>query len=469
MSGANASLQWSVDIKPDLRSLVYHPSQLQCHVIPVRVHLYAKALTGVLRSLGGTRYRIELLPGARLHGQGALSKIGVSFVQHMGRHAAAVWFALESFDLDQGHFVIEAERPQPLFLESRSPVPFQPLAAVARSPVFFSRSFELTVTRLTPLYGEFCVLNNETLLPIGIDLELNLLSQWTNNIQVGIQILGLYTQDGYRSYYFRTLDRRSDQAIASFLLCRSEHFAFDNLPRWLRNDKRVAALIRTEIVSTPKRLQQALLCRLLANQHYGRLDKTESPESLWDRYDPYAIHVIASIGNKGVGAARVVLNEGHRDRCEIEQATPLPEWLWTAGFVEISRVAIRPEYAGRWVMLSLLRELGRIILNLGYRYIMLDAIEVLVPLYTRLGARCLPITKQHPYSGETVHIMYFDIGASLASFDSKLLYWLFVFSPTIRHTIRTENMGAFVRHFKLSPLRLWLKKGLAHATKKILA
>lgn len=185
---------------------------------------------------------------------------------------------------------------------------------------------------------------------------------------------------------------------------------------------------------------QVLECRLAANRHYGRLGHVESAWSLWDEYDPCSIHVAAWLGRKCVGSGRVVINEGRRERCEIEGAIPLPKWLWDTGFVEISRVAIWPGYSGHRVMMALLRELGRITLHLRSRYIALDAIEVLVPIYRRLGARCRPIHKRHPYSGEQVRIMYFDVGRLLAGLDRGLLHWLYVFGPAIEHSIPLQNL-----------------------------
>lgn len=461
MSATNALLRWDATLPPAFEPVLAVLPTLQCHAIPVRVHLGEQVRDGMLRALAGTRYAIELAQAlAERH-----ARIGLSFAQRLGGGDVVLWLAVASSEPGGRCLEIEAEQAPPSFLAHDAAGPALP--ATARSPVFFNRDHELTVTRLHPLYGEFAVVNSDTVLPPGIDVELAIPCLWAGPVRVRAQVIALYRRHGNLVYGFRTLDSASQAAIARLLLCRAEGYSFDSLPPALRRRHVIGPLIRVAVLASRSGLEQALDCRLTANQQYGRLHSVETAASLWDEYDPYAIHVAATIGGKTVGAGRIVINEGHRDRCEIEGGSPLPEWLWRQGFVEVSRIAVRPGYAGRWVMLALLREVGRVTLSMGHRYIVLDAIEVLMPVYQRLGARCLPMTKRHPYSGEKVYIMYFDVGASLAAFGSRLAHWLAVFGPAVAHTILRQNMAEYGRRYRVGAWRLWLKKGLAHAGKRI--
>ncbi|WP_248798063.1 hypothetical protein [Pseudomonas sp. MWU13-2105] len=450
-------------LSPLIRGVVFG----QSHRIPVRVHLDGMSVPATLLALDERRAMLELLPGTYVQGTGEVS-IGLTYGQCLHRPAVPVWRTASWVSTATTSLTVNLLGERPDCLSRQVEHADRVLSASATSPVFFNRRLTVQVGQLSPLAGELRVLGDDPGVMPGMDLELHFNCRWSGACRVRVQVLELYEWQGRRTCYFRVLDLASSQAVALMLLCHREAFTFDSLPAALRKSRAVDRLISVSIVETPRRLEEVLACRLAANRHYGRLGKVEDAQSLWDDFDPFSIQVSARLGRKCVGAGRVVINEGHRQRCEIEVSTPLPSWLWEGGFVEMSRVAIKPEYSGHRVMLALLRELGRITLFLRCRYIVLDAIELLVPIYTRLGARCLPISKQHPYSGERVRIMYFDVGQLLSSVDRGLPHWLYVFGPTIEHSISSQSVRDVAATLRVSATRLHVKRSLASALKKIL-
>lgn len=448
-------------LSPPIRGLAFG----QSHRIPIRVHVAGVSTPATLLALDDTRGLVELAHGACPNGSGEVL-ISISYVQSLHRPAIPVWLKAFWDTTTPYRLIVDLLGCRPCFLPLIAARGDRAILASALSPVFFNRRFEVQVGQLSPQSGELQVLQQDPGVIPGIDLELQINCSWSGPCTVRVQVLSVYEWQGRRTCHFRVMDQASSKALALVLLCQREDFAFDNLPVDFRKSSAVDRLISVSIVEDSKQLQEVLECRLAANRHYGRLGEVDNAQSLWDDFDPFSIHVSARLGLKCVGAGRVVINEGHHERCEIEASTPLPRWLWDSGFVEMSRVAIKPEYSGHRVMLALLRELGRITLYLRCRYIVLDAIELLVPIYTSLGARCLPISKKHPYSGELVHIMYFDVGQLLASVNLGLPHWLYVFGSTIEHSIHPQSVRDVAATFEVSPARLRLKRSLASAFRK---
>lgn len=453
------------------RASVFSRSALSCelapgqaHRIPVQVSWAGVRMPGMLEMLDQEHGRVDLQQGTFLKD---CHEVAISYLQTLHRPALPVSLQIVDVDPSRTRLTVRLLSPRPDYLPASTPWQAPTLNASASSPALFRRRFGIELGHLNPYCGEFRAIPHDPGLLPGIDLELTLECSWSGACRVRVQVTGIHQQDDQLSCSFRVLDQASSQALALLLLCQREHFSFDCLPAALRKSKAIERLLAVNIVKANDPMLQVLECRLAANRHYGRLGDVESAWSLWDEFDPYAIHVAASLGSKCVGSGRVVVNDGHRERCEIEVATPLPQWLWDAGFVEMSRVAIRPEYSGHRVMLALLRELGRITLHLRSRYIVLDAIEVLVPIYMKLGARCLPIHKKHPYSGERVQIMYFDVGQLLVSLDRGLLHWLYVFGPTIEHSITPHNLPQVARIFQVPALHLRLKRRGARVFRKL--
>ncbi|MEE1886605.1 GNAT family N-acetyltransferase [Pseudomonas carassii] len=448
-----------------LSSLIQDLVPGQAHRIPVQVWYAGARMPALLEMLDQHHCLVDLQQNTFPEDHHLLT---ISYRQTL--HHPALPVSLQVVGVARGRTRLTASllSPRPDYLPADAHWQAPLLSASASSPVLFRRCFGVELGHLDPYCGEFRALPHDPGLLPGIDLELTLECRWSGTCRVRVQVTGVHLSDDQRSYSFRVLDPASSQALALLLLCQRERFSFDCLPAALRKSTAIDRLLAVNIVNANDLMHEVLACRLAANRHYGRLGDVESAWSLWDEFDPYSIHVAASLGSKCVGSGRVVVNDGHRGRCEIEVATPLPQWLWDAGFVEMSRVAIHPEYAGHRVMLALLRELGRITLHLRSRYIVLDAIEVLVPIYVKLGARCLPIHKQHPYSGERVRIMYFDVGQLLASLDRGLLHWLYVFGPTIEHSITPYNLPQVARTFQVRALHLRLKRGIASVFGKFL-
>lgn len=466
MSANTASLLPGDELGATLSPLIQGVAQGQCHRIPVQVRFEGHSVQAMLAVQGEAHCVLELPAGVYSFSPEPVT-VALYFQQCL--HRPVVPVKMQGRWSSNGRPCLELVNSgsRPAHLDECERVEAL-LRASARSPVLFNRRLTVQLHYLSPLKGVFAVLDQDIVIVPGMDLELQFNCPWSGQAIVRVQVLGRFEELGSFLCHFRVLDKPSSTAVALMLLCQRRHFTFDSLPASLRKCPAVDRLINVAIIEGAHALDEVLACRLAANRHYGRLEDVQDPRALWDEWDAYAIQVCARLGNKCVGAGRVVVNSSHRDRCEIEMSTPLPGWLWAAGFVEMSRVAILPEYAGHRVMLALLRELGRITLHLQSRYIVLDAIEILVPIYTRLGAQCLPITKKHPYSGETVRVMYFDVGHLLSSLNWHLPHWLYVFGPAIEHSVHRQQITQLAAQFRVSSMRMRVKREIARALKKLM-
>ncbi|MBD9467324.1 hypothetical protein [Pseudomonas sp. Pdm06] len=449
-------------LSPSVRGV----AQGQCHRIPVHARFEGHSVPATLAVRDEAHCVLEV-PAGLYSANPEPFTVALCFQQCLHRPQVPVNMQGRWSGNDRPCLELVSCGSRPAYLNERDRADAS-LRAAARSPILFNRRLTVQLHYLSPLNGAFEVLDRDVVIVPGMDLELQFNCPWSGLAMVRVQVLGRFEDQGRFLCHFRVLDNPSSTAVALMLLCQRRHFSFDSLPVALRKSPAIDRLIHVAIIEGTGAMDDLLTCRLAANRHYGRLEDVQDPRVLWDEWDPYAIQVCARLGNKCVGAGRVVVNSGYRERCEIEMSTPLPQWLWAGGFVEMSRVAILPEYAGHHVMLALLRELGRITLHLQSRYIVLDAIDILVPIYTRLGAQCLPISKKHPYSGETVRVMYFDVGRLLSRLDWHLPQWLFVFGPTIGHSVHRQHISQLAAQFRVSATGIRVKRGIARALKKLM-
>ncbi|MFD0387183.1 hypothetical protein ACFQ4K_04025 [Tistrella bauzanensis] len=150
---------------------------------------------------------------------------------------------------------------------------------------------------------------------------------------------------------------------------------------------------------------------------------------------------LAILGDKPIATARLVLNDGDRSRSELQAQVPVPDQFWEGGFVEISRLVVHPDFRGNRIRYDLFREVERLSLSLGARYMLFDAIPKLAPLYEAVGGRRLPLTKKHPDSDETVQVMYVDMRRILGRLNRFSAVWLAGFGSTLGRHLAIEGRG----------------------------
>jgi GNAT superfamily N-acetyltransferase len=258
------------------------------------------------------------------------------------------------------------------------------------------------------------------------------------------------TPDG--AFTFRILGGRSSERAALVMLVWCPGFSLQQARLLGIRVRGVDALLEARVVETEAMLTQAREVRRRGNQTYlGALNSVRDTSLLADNLDPYSVIIVCTLGDKAVGTGRVVINGGDRSRSECERERPagIPPWLWEGGFVEASRFAVCPEYRTSGIMTKLLREVGRISLRTRARYIVLECIDKLIPMYQRVGAESLDLARAHPYGKDRLTLMYVDLQKSLTRIGNVLGSWLFVFAPVVDWARREGELRYLEEGMKL--------------------
>ena len=232
----------------------------------------------------------------------------------------------------------------------------------------------------------------------------------------------------------RMADPASVDRAAVLATCTAPGFGIHALwtyglkPRGLMRHLRVVPVAGLADMATVYRLRRD------ANQFYGRRPDAHDPEAWADPLDACSILFLGLLGDKPIATARLVVNGGDRSRSELQALVPVPEEFWEGGFVEVSRLVVHPDFRGNRIRLDMFREVERLALGLGVRYLLFDAIPKLAPLYEAVGGRRLPLTKKHQDSDEIEQVMYVDMRAILARVNRFSAVWLAGFGGTLgRH------------------------------------
>ncbi|MBT2401568.1 GNAT family N-acetyltransferase [Streptomyces sp. ISL-100] len=392
------------------------------------------------------------------------ARLGLAFRAdevRFARQKAAPLFTTD-YAVDRSARVIEARFALDQAVGGQHLLP-EPIAASVRSGTLFRRPRRVSVTRLSPYHGEFVADDSGRCLSPGMVVVIDLWLPWSGELRLHAQVTACQDAFGGGRFAFRIVNEGSVKRAAVVLAGTVEGFGFAALKAVGVPPGQVTKYLTVRTVSDPTAFQQALRVRLAGNRDFGRLAGVRDGSVVADHLDAHSVTFVCCLGDKPLGTGRLVVNGGDRALSEIETQTQgLPEKVWAGGFVEVSRLAIHPDYRGAGVIVALFREVARLAFNLDCRYLILDAIGKLVPIYERIGAKRLPIVKTHPYSKETVRVLAIDIGKQLSRIDRRLISWQYVFGPVLKHHMRTSSPRSLSRLVRgLGNIPFWIKRLLS--------
>ncbi|CDM60012.1 MULTISPECIES: GNAT family N-acetyltransferase [Rhizobium] len=310
------------------------------------------------------------------------------------------------------------------------------VSTVVRAPCLFRRVAEADLAAVSPFELVLRLIEPDGFLVPSAVISLEVHRPWGGRFNIRGRVVHRAELDGGSQLVIRP-ERVPDKAAAGWLaVCESDTFGIRQLRMNGLSARGAGRFLRISRCSTVADWHNVVRLRRIANQFFGRHQEADD-DTIWtDELDDNSLSLLVWLGRNPVGTGRLVFNGGDRRLSEIEASSPLPDWVWAERFLEVSRVAIDADHRSAGVMIAIFQEVGRIALETNCRYLVLDAIEKLVPIYEKVGAVHLPNTKKHPFSDETVHVMVIDIRRSLTSIDRRLLYWLAVFGPALRSHLR---------------------------------
>jgi hypothetical protein len=298
------------------------------------------------------------------------------------------------------------------------PVP-ENLAVSITGPSIFGRTFAGQLEGLSPYEVLASVDDPEHLLYPSAIVELEAYRPWQAVFRLNGQVVALERGERLTKAYIRLVDQRSVEAAGLLAACECPEFGAHTMWAYGLRLSALKKAIRVEPVVTAEKMALALELRRDANRFYGR---RIAANNLWlwsDELDETSLIILILLGNKPVGTVRLVVNGEDQNKSRIEHVIELPDFIRAGMFVEVSKLAIHPDFRGTGIRLPLFAEVARLALLLDCRYVVFEAIEKLVPIFEKIGAIRLDLTKSPEGSDEIAHVMYFDLNRSAPSSKKK--------------------------------------------------
>ncbi|WP_372095530.1 GNAT family N-acetyltransferase [Tistrella mobilis] len=350
------------------------------------------------------------------------------------RRLGPLRMAVASVDAGRGVVRLTAALSGPV--AERLPRPAEPLPAMLDGRSLNRRRLPACITAIGPYEAVAEVTGPAALLVPGTVMTLTVPRPWATPFRLLGRIIAVEAGagDAGARIVLRMADPASVDRAAVLATCTAPGFGIHALwtyglkPRGLMRHLRVVPVAGLADMATVYRLRRD------ANQFYGRRPDAHDPEAWADPLDACSILFLGLLGDKPIATARLVVNGSDRSRSELQALVPVPEEFWEGGFVEVSRLVVHPDFRGNRIRLDMFREVERLALGLGVRYLLFDAIPKLAPLYEAVGGRRLPLTKKHQDSDEIEQVMYVDMRAILARVNRFSAVWLAGFGGTLgRH------------------------------------
>lgn len=262
----------------------------------------------------------------------------------------------------------------------------------AKEPLSFGGHFASKVIAYTP-EGFIFETNSEDPFAIpGVVLQGKIQIPFAGEYKVKIEIAGSTNEENTRVYGLLIDPPKRLLAAFSSNLLASGHYSISEL----RDSKFLVGSVRKVIKYTYRKdeedFKKILRLRLAGAKSAGRWLDTNDESVMEDKYDSYSRHVMAYCGSELVSAGRIVFNNGNKLRSEhVGYGIELPKYLWEEGFLEISRLVVEKDFRGADIFLGTLAEFAIIAIQNDLKYLVLNCVDELVPVYEKFGAKKLSV------------------------------------------------------------------------------
>jgi hypothetical protein len=260
----------------------------------------------------------------------------------------------------------------------------------AKEPLTFGGHFASRVLAYTHDGFVFESNSNDPFAIPGVILKGTILIPFAGEFKINVEIAGVTSTDNTKAYG-KLINPSKDllMAFSSNLLASGLYSIKE-----LKNEKFIVGSIRKIVKYTYRKdesdFEKILDLRLAGAQSEGRWKDTTDSTVMKDKYDDYARHIMAYCGSELVSAGRIVFNNGNKLRCEHDgYGVELPNYLWKSGFLEISRLVVDKGFRGADIFLGMLAEFAIIAGQNNVRYLILNCVDELVPVYEKFGAQRL--------------------------------------------------------------------------------
>ncbi|WP_089721435.1 PilZ domain-containing protein [Candidatus Entotheonella palauensis] len=299
--------------------------------------------------------------------------------------------------------------------------------AWAEHPLFVLERLQFRVIDLsTGGIGFVMPARHQGLLPgMTLEMKLTLPALGTHDVQVRISsVAPQHTPQGHSLLRlggrFEDFELGFQHDLGRYLVAHPDGPSLKHLAQSGLAVSNLDRLVAIDEAHTEAELAQVKELRYQAYQDAYNYD-FGSAEHMWDDFDPHSRLFLARLGHRAVATGRLVFNNGHQHRAELQSLYAIPDWLWQEGFSEISRIAIHPEFRGGEILGLLMARMGWVMLQGGHRYLVGLSSDRLYPLYHKFGAKKI---------GETSHwamkraiVFFIDVEGVFRGSDASPLVW----------------------------------------------
>lgn len=154
----------------------------------------------------------------------------------------------------------------------------------------------------------------------------------------------------------------------------------------------------------------------------------------FDEYDKFSRQIVCKLGSKVIACARVLFNEGKRQRSGMGARALLPAELWNEGFLEVSQMVVLPEFDDTDVVRELLRFVVRVGILSKFRYVLMECHDNYLAEFQEMGAQLLNLRLSSSDSkAQILNVVRWDCKALQAGWGGTAAQWATTFGPMLRN------------------------------------
>lgn len=316
--------------------------------------------------------------------------------------------------------------------------------AYCEDPIAFNRTVLFNITHFSRSGVKLRTKNLNGVFFTGLKIDLNLMMPARGEYRVIAEVVDIKQLADHMELQcmWCNCPLELQNSISEFLLMTVPGLTISGLKDqgFLVADLEKAFIFKS--AQTPEEIENILKLRLKAAQSEGRWLDTTDIDLMRDKWDRHARQIYCEVNGRIVAASRIVFNNGLRERSEhVSCGVKIPEWLWDESFVEGSRVCTDPDFRGSDVFLQMVQQMSHIVTQSGHRYLLLNCVDSLVPVYKRMiGVESL---NQRFYTefmqDRALNLLCVDFRAIQLGINGKRETWA-VNAPVAKHLIEKGQL-----------------------------
>lgn len=253
-------------------------------------------------------------------------------------------------------------------------------------PIAFNRTLMFNVTHFTPSGFHLMTDSRDGVLFAGMRLDARLLMPARGEFRVVVEVFDVQQDGLVTRVVCNWCNPHEDllNSVSEYLLMSSDQISIKELRKagFFVAEMEKAYIFRS--AQSQEEFERILQLRLHAAQADGRWKGETDHRKMSDSWDKHARQIYGEVNGRVVASARIVFNNGLRERSEhVGYGVEIPEWLWEEGFVEGSRVCTDPDFRGSDLLINLIQRMSIIVTQTGYRYLLMNCEDSLIPIYRK--------------------------------------------------------------------------------------